>query len=218
MVGALVGLTTAAVYWAVEWLAGPFVGAAVAVAAQVLMTGAFHEDGLADAADAAGGWSREERFRILDDPRHGTYGVLALVLAIAIRVAAVAALTSGEAWAVLPAVHALSRGGVVALLGLVAPASDEGLGASTVRGLARTDAVAGAAVGVVMGGVLLGGWVVPVTAAVALVAAGMGAYARRTLGGIAGDLLGATQQLADLAALVVLVGAIGHGASIPWWG
>ena len=45
----------------------------------------------------------------------------------------------------------------------------------------------------------------------------MAVYARRTLGGIAGDLLGATQQLTDLAALVVLVGAIRHGAAVPWW-
>ncbi|MEY2478708.1 MAG: adenosylcobinamide-GDP ribazoletransferase [Actinomycetota bacterium] len=217
VVGALVGLASAVVYWAGDWLAGASVGAAVAVAAQVLVTGAFHEDGLADTADAAGGWSRDERFRILDDPRHGTYGVLALVLAVVVRVAAVAALTTDEAWVALPAVHALSRGAAVVLMGLVPPASEEGLGAASVRSLANADVVAGAALGAVFGTVLLGVWVLPVLAAIAVVAGAMAAYARRTLGGIAGDLLGATQQLTDLAALVLLVGAVHHGASLPWW-
>ena len=217
VVGALVGLLTAAVYWGGEWLAGPFVGAAVAVAVQVLVTGAFHEDGLADTADAAGGWSRDERFRILDDPRHGTYGVLALVLAVIVRVAAVAALAPEHAWVVLPAVHALSRGAAVALMGLIPPASEHGLGASSVRARDGRDAAAGVAFALIAGAVLLGTWVLPAIAVVAVVGLAMAAYARRTLGGIAGDLLGATQQLADLAALVLLAGAVHHGASFPWW-
>lgn len=217
VVGALVGVATAGVYWGGEWLAGPAVGASVAVVIQVLITGAFHEDGLADTADAAGGWSREERFRILDDPHHGTYGVLALVLAIVVRTAAVAALSTDAAWVVLPAVHALSRGAAVALMGLVPPASQHGLGASSVRALDGRDAGAGVALAAIAGAALLGPWVLPVVAVVAVVTLGMAAYARRTLGGIAGDLLGATQQLADLAATLVLVGALTHGTTIPWW-
>ena len=217
LVGALVGLVTAAVYWGGEWLAGPVVGASVAVAAQVLVTGAFHEDGLADTADAAGGWSREERFRILDDPRHGTYGVIVLVLVVLIRTAAVAVLAPEEAWVVLPAVHALSRGAAVALMGLVPPASEHGLGASSVRSLAGRDVTAGAVIAAALGTALLGTWVLAVGATVAVVAAGMAVYARRTLGGIAGDLLGATQQLTDVASLVLLAGAVRHGASLPWW-
>jgi adenosylcobinamide-GDP ribazoletransferase len=217
VVGALVGLLTAAVFSAAHWLAGPAVGAAVAVGVQVVITGAFHEDGLADTADAVGGWSREERFRILDDPRHGTYGVLALVLVVAVRTAAIAALTTDAAWVVLPAVHAVSRGAAVALMGLLPPASDEGLGAASVRSLAGSDAAIGTAIAAVVGAGLMGAWVLPGGAAVALVAAAMGAYARRTLGGIAGDVLGATQQLTEVAALVLLVGAARHGASVPWW-
>ena len=130
---------------------------------------------------------------------------------------ATAVITTDVARAVLPAVHALSRGTAVALMGLLPPASDDGLGASSVRSLATADAAVGTAIAAVIAALLVGAWVPPVTAAVALVGAGMGAYARRTLGGIAGDLLGATQQLTDLAALVLLVGVIRHGASVPWW-
>jgi adenosylcobinamide-GDP ribazoletransferase len=216
-VGALVGLATALVYWAGEWTMGPLVGAAVAVALQVVITGAFHEDGLADTADAAGGWSREERFRILDDPRHGTYGVLALVLAVALRIALIAALPVHAALVVLPAAHAVSRGVGVALMGLVPPASTEGLGASSVRGLLGRDALLGTLLAVGTAAVLLGGWALGVVAAVAVVGMAMTAYARRTLGGIAGDLLGATQQLSELATLLVVAGALHPGAALPWW-
>jgi adenosylcobinamide-GDP ribazoletransferase len=216
-VGALVGLATALAYRAGHWAVGPLAGAALAVGVQVLVTGAFHEDGLADTADAAGGWSRDERFRILDDPRHGTYGVLALVLAVALRIALIATLPVGAAFAVLPAAHAVSRGIGVALMGLVPPASTEGLGASSVRGLLGRDALLGTVLAALIAIVLLAGWALPVLAAVAFVGVAMATYARRTLAGIAGDLLGATQQLSELATLVVLVAALRHGAALPWW-
>ena len=65
----------------------PFVAAALAVMLGALLTGAFHEDGLADVADAfAGGWTREDRLRILDDPLHGSYGVAALCGSIVLYV------------------------------------------------------------------------------------------------------------------------------------
>ena len=69
------------------------VAAAVAVLVGVLVTGAFHEDGLADVADAfAGGWTRRAAPRILEDPRHGSYGVAALCGSIVLRVVSVASL------------------------------------------------------------------------------------------------------------------------------
>ena len=216
-VGALLGVTAALTYWAGHWLVGPVPAAAFAVAVPILLTGAFHEDGLADTADAAGGWSREERFRILDDPTHGTYGVLALVLPVVVRVSLLPRLSVAAAFAVLPAGHALSRGVAVALMGLVPPATGEGLGASSVRHLRRADAAGGAAVAAVVTVALTSGWSLPALGAAATVGLGMALYARRTIGGVAGDLLGATQQLADLAVLTVLVAAVHHGAAIPWW-
>jgi adenosylcobinamide-GDP ribazoletransferase len=77
--------------------------------------------------------------------------------------------------------------------------------------------LAGVALGGLTGAVLLGPWVLPALAVVGIVGLLMAGYARRTLGGIAGDLLGATQQLTDVAALVLLLAAVRHGASLPWW-
>ena len=75
IVGALVGAVVGGVAWGVATLTSPLIGGTVGVLCGVLITGAFHEDGLADVADAfVGGWSTEDRLRIIKDPLHGSYG------------------------------------------------------------------------------------------------------------------------------------------------
>jgi adenosylcobinamide-GDP ribazoletransferase len=143
--------------------------------------------------------------------------VAALVLVLLVRTTATSGFTTAAAFAVLPAVHAVSRATAVALMGVVPAAGEEGLAASSVRNLNGADAAIGTAVGGVIAIVLLGAWSLPVLASAAIVGVGMAAYARRTLGGVGGDLLGATQQLADVAVLLVLLGAVRHGAHLPWW-
>ena len=92
VVGALVGAAVGVVAAVLGEVVPMPVAATVAVLAGVLLTGAFHEDGLADTADAIwGGWTRERRLEILKDPRHGTYGVAALAGSIVVRVVAVGA-------------------------------------------------------------------------------------------------------------------------------
>lgn len=92
-VGLLVGAIVGAAAWSVGSLTTPLVGAAVGVLLGVLVTGAFHEDGLADIADAfVGGWNVEDRLRILKDPLHGSYGVAALSGSIILRIIALGAL------------------------------------------------------------------------------------------------------------------------------
>src|SRR5439155_19707542 len=115
------------------WAFPPVVASTLTVGLGVGLTGALHEDGLADLADALGGRSREEALRILRDPAHGTYGVVAIGLSLVLRVGAVAALDRWAGLAVLPAAHALSRSGSVGLLWAMRPASNEGLGAAFAR-------------------------------------------------------------------------------------
>ena len=116
VVGALVGLVVAGLYAGALQLLPALPAAAIAVAAGVLLTGAFHEDGLADTADALGAWEPEEARRILKDPTHGTYGVSALVLVLVTRVGALSALGGWAALAVLPAAHALARAASLSML------------------------------------------------------------------------------------------------------
>jgi adenosylcobinamide-GDP ribazoletransferase len=220
VVGILVGLAVAAAYAAAVLVLPAAVAAAAAVGLGVLITGGFHEDGLADTLDAVGGSStRDEALRILRDPRHGTFGVVAIVLSLVIRIAAVASLGWIAALAALLAAHALSRAGVVVALTLLPPATEDGLGAAYARRVAGVDAlVATAWAGVVAIGAF-GPWA-PVAVGAAGVGAGLAVRpAVRKLGGLTGDVLGAVQQAGEAAVLVLASALSARGWwSAPWWG
>jgi adenosylcobinamide-GDP ribazoletransferase len=208
MVGAGVGLVVAAVYAAGHRLLPPLPAATVAVVAGIVLTGAFHEDGLGDTADAfAGGWDRESTIRILKDPRLGTFGVLAVAAGLLLRVGAVAALAPGAALAALPAAHALSRATAVATMTAFPAAAETGLGAAYALALSRRRALLGAAAGLGIALALLGTvalWAAAVTAVPAWL---LGRLAVRRIGGVTGDLLGAVQQLGEVLVLLAAVAA-----------
>jgi adenosylcobinamide-GDP ribazoletransferase len=209
VVGALLGLF-AAILYAVARLALPsLVAAALAIAAVMLVTGALHEDGLADSADAwGGGASREETLRILRDSQHGTYAVLALVLSVLLRVAALASLTPMAAVAVLPAVHAISRGGLVGLLAATPAARDDGLASGFAPLASARQSAITLIITAAFGVALLGPWFIPAAGFVIAISWLVRRVAVRRIGGITGDVLGATQQLNEIA-LLVLVASLG---------
>ena len=219
VVGGLVGLAVGAIYAMSVWVLPPLVAAALAVGAGALITGAFHEDGLADMVDAfGGGWEPDDVLRILKDPRHGTFGVLALVIATIVRVSAIATFGAWAGIAALGAAHALSRGLAVGLMGVVAPAGEEGLGAAYVRSLSSRNVVIGVATGIVIAAVLIGLWALPALVVAIFPVAVVGRLAITKVGGITGDVLGAAQQLAELAVLAVACAVIVNGwGDLVWW-
>ena len=209
LVGALVGAAVGGLYAGMSVLLPPLVAAAVAVTAGVAITGAFHEDGLGDTADAfLGGRDREDTVRILKDPRLGTFGVLAVSASLLLRVAAVAALPPAAALAALPAAHALSRAATVGVMAAVPPAAEQGLGAAYVRALGGRQALLGIAIGVVIAAALLRVWALPAAALAAVAAAALGRLAHRRIGGVSGDVLGAVQQAGETLTLLVAVAAL----------
>ncbi|HET9019903.1 MAG TPA: adenosylcobinamide-GDP ribazoletransferase, partial [Acetobacteraceae bacterium] len=136
LVGALVGGIGAAVYalGRTLGLGGP-VAAIWTLAALLLVTGALHEDGLADAADGLGGGRTvERRLAIMRDSRIGSFGTLALLLSSALRIAAIAALSPRMAACALVTSGALGRAALLLPLLLLPPARPDGLGASLARG------------------------------------------------------------------------------------
>jgi adenosylcobinamide-GDP ribazoletransferase len=192
------------------------VAAAVAVLFGIAITGALHEDGLADTADAlAGGSTRERRLEILDDPRHGSYGVAALCGSIVVRVVAVAVLTPAAAFAGLVAAHALARGAAVATMGVVPLAKPDGLGAGYARSVTHARTAFTGLVAVAIVAVATGWWAGPLTVAAVAAAALVAFFAQRAIGGITGDVLGAVEQLAECTVLVVVTGLAAHGR--VWW-
>jgi adenosylcobinamide-GDP ribazoletransferase len=178
--------------------------ALLSVLAGIALTGALHEDGLADTADGfCGGRDREEKLAILRDSRHGTYGVLAIVLSVLLRAAALAGIGDViHAGLALIAAHAVSRAALPAAIMGLTPARPDGLGA--MAGTPRAgSAIAAALIGAAIALAALG----PMRGAMALCLAGgivfaMAELARRQIGGYTGDVLGALQQVGEIVMLL----------------
>ena len=215
VVGAAIGVVTGASAAGLGHLVPMPVAASVAVMLGVLMTGAFHEDGLADTADAMGGGTPERRREILKDSRHGSYGVAALCGSILVRVVCVASLGPAAAFGGLVAAHTLGRGAAVAVMGAADPVPTEGLGADYTRTLSGRRAIIGVVGAAVFATIATGWWAAP-----SIVAAGLGAWAvaavaHRAFGGVSGDILGAVEQVSECAVLIVVSGlALRHSI---WW-
>ena len=98
VIGAGIGAFGAIAYWLALALGlPPFIGATLAVAATLLLTGALHEDGLADTADGFGAdASRERTLAIMRDSQIGTYGAIALVLSLLLRASALGSIADAS--------------------------------------------------------------------------------------------------------------------------
>lgn len=220
VVGAAIGLVCGLCVAALSVVVPMGVAATLGVLAGVLLTGAFHEDGLADVADAfAGGWTREERLAILDDPRHGTYGVAALVGSIVARVACVAVLSPALAVGGLVAAHCLGRATAVAAMSTAPRAAGEGLGAEYIAASTPWRRIVAVAVAIAIAALAIGVWVAPAVGAAAFAGLIVVILAVRRIGGLSGDVLGAIEQVAETAVLVVVAAAAHRttAGTVPWW-
>ncbi|HEY0819517.1 MAG TPA: adenosylcobinamide-GDP ribazoletransferase [Rhizobacter sp.] len=212
LVGALVGLFGAGVLWAAGALFPPAVAVGLSMAATVWLTGAFHEDGLADTCDALGGTvGRERALEIMKDSRIGTYGALALLLVLGLKAATLAALPLVWAMVALVLAHTVSRTAAVALIRFLPYAGD--VSQAKAKPLAERISGTGLCVAlawpVALAAALLawqpGWWPIVATAGLVtgLVASACVRWFMRRLGGITGDALGATQQFTELSVLLV---------------
>ena len=198
LVGAGVGLVAALVFvGAAQGLPG-WVAAVLSLAATLLLTGALHEDGLADCCDGLlGGRTPADALRIMRDSRIGAYGTLGLVVVTGAKLGCVAELA--DPWA-LVAAHVVSRAWMAALPAALPYARTQGMAAGV---------AAPGWVGLVVAGVsglaallLLGPRAGAALGMSGLVAVAVALYARRRIGGYTGDVLGATQQLTEVAVLL----------------
>ncbi|MBW8828519.1 MAG: adenosylcobinamide-GDP ribazoletransferase [Burkholderiales bacterium] len=220
LVGALVGAFGAVVMLAASRWWPPTIAAVLAVTATVWLTGAFHEDGLADTFDALGGAvPRDRALAIMKDSRIGTYGATALVLVLGLRVALIATLLQrGAAFASIALIgaHVAGRGCAVALMATLPYAGDAEH--AKARPLATAVPGASAVAAVVMVLLMVAGlgatglageivrWIVVVFCSMFVLLA-MRAWLAARLGGYTGDTLGATEQLTEVAVLMALAAA-----------
>lgn len=209
IVGMMIGAVVGGLAAIGSNLSTPMVGASLGVIGGMVLTGAFHEDGLADVADAfVGGWHVEQRLEILKDPRHGTYGVAALCSTVILRIAVLAALLAGAGAAGTVAAaavaHGLARCGAVVVLAVVPSAqpTKEGLAVRSRQELSRPAVALGVASCLVVSAVFVGSWLPPALLAVVVISAAVARFAWNKIGGVVGDVLGTIEQLGEGAALL----------------
>ena len=210
LVGVLVGGVSALVYLAALHVFPASVAVLLSMAASLLITGAFHEDGLADCADAFGGaYTRENVLRIMQDSRIGAFGAIALVIALTLKWQTLAALPPMRAAALMVAAHAASRVSAISYLATLDYVRAEGKAkpvAQRLRGLALVwAAVSGLPWLGWPNGFGAPDWRFAATVLVVLVVlrAAMGRYFVRRIGGYTGDCLGFAQQIFELSIYLV---------------
>ena len=201
-IGAALGAVTGVVLSLFEPHLGAPIASLIALTILLLLTGALHEDGLADVADACrAGRSRETILRILKDSRIGTYGTLALIASFLLRWQALSRMRVNPVLGLIAAL-ALSRTALVALA-VVSPPVGDGLGASFIRDLPRPSAYGAILLGALLAllaahfsGLIMIGFT-------ALITAGARSYFLRRIGGVNGDCLGATCQIVETINLLI---------------
>lgn len=207
LIGAVIGVIGGGTYALASAVLPPGVAAGLALAAGLIATGALHEDGLADLCDGlGGGTTREQALEIMRDSRIGAFGALGLLVSVGLRWAALATLAASQGFVAMILAHTLSRAALPPVMAFCRYARPAGLAAPPAERVSGREVVvaliAALAIAFIAG---------PIVAVLAAAAAGLSAalvlaLILRRLGGYTGDGLGAIQQAAEIAVLVLLAG------------
>jgi adenosylcobinamide-GDP ribazoletransferase len=206
LVGAMIGLIIGLIGRSLLALnVPPLAAAALTLGAGAALTGALHEDGLADVGDGfGGGRDRAAKLAIMRDSRIGTYGVLALLVGFSARLGALASLPAGLVIPALVVAHTLGRAVIPVLAANMPFARDDGLGKSAGQpGVASV--VTALVLAIVIALLCLSFKDALLAMAFTVVAASaMAVLAWRQIGGVTGDVFGAAEQVVEAAVLITL--------------
>ncbi|HEY4306525.1 MAG TPA: adenosylcobinamide-GDP ribazoletransferase [Gemmatimonadaceae bacterium] len=215
LVGLFVGLVGAAVFGVASRVWPASIAVVMLMCATVLLTGAFHEDALADAFDGfGGGWSREQVLAIMKDSRVGSYALVGVTLTLALKFTALYALASPDARIgvvrALVAAHVLSRWSSLVLIRrypYARPAADgerPSAGRPFIAGVTDTRLVVATLLMLIIVNLAIGWTAVAPLIVSLLVTASAGWYFDRRIGGITGDALGAANQIVEVCVYLTL--------------
>lgn len=207
LAGAVVGIVCGLAFFGARWLGLPPLPAAIiSVAVGVVTTGGMHEDGLADLADGfGGGGDRARKLEIMRDSRVGSYGVIALCLALFLRAVLLAEVLPGHnPIFILIGVGALSRAPLPLLMRILPAARGDGLGHSAAIRIGTGKVVAAGVIGLLLAVLFLPGYFFGTILASVAAIVMTGHLARRQIGGFTGDVLGAAQIACELSVLLTL--------------
>jgi adenosylcobinamide-GDP ribazoletransferase len=200
LIGVFVGAIGALVYQLGRAVFPATVAVLLSMAATLLLTGALHEDGLADCCDGLGGGAtKDDALRIMRDPRLGAFGAIGLVMALALKWQALASLPAATAARAMIGAHAASRALAVSYLATHDYAREEGKAKRVAQRMSMRSLVVASALGLPW--LFLGNWRAASVALAVAVALRLllGRYFARRLGGYTGDCLGFAQQIFELA-------------------
>ncbi|MDR5731302.1 adenosylcobinamide-GDP ribazoletransferase [Caballeronia sp. LZ025] len=204
LVGAMVGGVAALVYLAALRVFPAGVAVLLSMTATLVLTGAFHEDGLADCADAfGGGYTRDDVLRIMHDSRIGAFGAIALVIALALKWQTLAALPPMRAAMLMIAAHAASRAFAISYLVTLDYVRAEGKAKPVAQRMSAMSLALALAFGLPW--LLWMGWRFACVTLVLLASLRFiaGRYFVRRIGGYSGDCLGCAQQVFELAIYLI---------------
>lgn len=207
LVGILVGLVTGGAYLLAISVFPQPLAVLLSMVVGVLLTGGFHEDGLADACDGlGGGWDKPQVLAIMKDSRIGSYGVLGLVLALALKFAALAAVPAARFLVIAVAAHSFSRFMAVSVMATQRYVRDDD--SARAKPVAQSISSAGFTCAAIFALAPLAwlGWagLAGATGALALRLAAA-QYIYRRIGGYTGDCLGAVQQITEIGFYLALL-------------
>lgn len=207
-VGSLIGAVTGATFLLAQCWWPPMVAAVLALMVEALLTGAFHEDAVADFCDAFGGIASGERaLTIMKDSRIGSYGALGLGLVVLLRLAAMVALPPMLAMAAIVGAATAGRLCAVTLAAILAPVGAAG-GMAVRAGRMPLGRLVLAAL-LALPGVVPILWLRPGAVVVALLAMAallwwLSRFLRRRIGGSTGDCLGFAAAIGQLLLLLAV--------------
>lgn len=206
LVGAGIGLAIGGAALGLAEVLPALLAGLLAVALELALTGALHADGLADSADGLGGHDRERSLAIMRDHALGAYGACALAIDLAVKAVAIGALAeAGAVWPVVAAL-ALSRAAPLPLgryLRYARPGG--GTGRLLAGRVGTTSVLSGAGLALLVAVATTGAAGLALFAGAAVVTAAVALLSRRRLGGITGDVMGASVELSAALALVLAV-------------
>jgi adenosylcobinamide-GDP ribazoletransferase len=211
LIGAAIGAVIGLIYLGLVAINLPALGAAaLALGAGMLLTGALHEDGLADLADGLGGGrDSASKLAIMRDSRIGTYGVLVLLVGFLARLSGLQGLPGPMVLPGLISAHALARAVVPFLAATMPYARDDGLAVTTGRPEASTAMFAGALAFIIALVALPWAAALAATLIAALGGIAVAMLAMRQISGQTGDVLGGAEQVTEIAVLVLLAASLG---------
>jgi len=199
LVGVLVGIVACAVYWAIAHWLPTEIAVLASMAATIAFTGAFHEDGLADAADGlGGGWEKEQVLTIMQDSRLGSYGAVAMFLMLMAKFQALVHMPAGLLLVVMLAGHSLSRFAATLVIYVQVYVRGEGKSKPLATRLSFAELLLAGIFGLAPLALLAPRYWLALLP-VALVWLWFSRKLQKRLGGYTGDCLGAMQQLTELA-------------------